>query len=231
VHPLSEEIRDWLQSHADAAGGAPTGYTGSPRPQYGVRVPDLRAFLREWEHRAALDMSTWINVLDDLYQGDYYEERTAAGMIFARFKKYRQQLDFATLDRWLGQLEGWAEVDTTCQSTYTARELLSNWDAWADFLTQLSTDDNINKRRASLILLVKPLRESPDRRLLELGLAQVERLKHERDKLITKAVSWVLREGTKQHTPAIRAYVGDNAASLASHVVREVRRKLDTGKR
>ena len=47
--------------------------------------------------------------------------------------------------------------------------------------------------------------------------------------MITKAVSWVLRETTKTHPDHVAAYLNDNQAALAGHIVREVNNKLRTG--
>jgi 3-methyladenine DNA glycosylase AlkD len=47
--------------------------------------------------------------------------------------------------------------------------------------------------------------------------------------MITKAVSWALREMTKTHPDQVTAYREDNRDVLASHVVREVDNQLRTG--
>jgi 3-methyladenine DNA glycosylase AlkD len=47
--------------------------------------------------------------------------------------------------------------------------------------------------------------------------------------MITKAVSWVLREMTKSHPDQVAAYLKENREVLAAHVVREVNNKLCTG--
>jgi 3-methyladenine DNA glycosylase AlkD len=62
-----------------------------------------------------------------------------------------------------------------------------------------------------------------------MGLSIVESLKHEKDKLITKAISWILRESIKQHRDAVGAYVGKNADNLPAIAIREFRKKFETG--
>ncbi len=74
-------------------------------------------------------------------------------MFLGYLSKLRKQIDIKSLDNWLGCLSGWAEVDSTCQSNFTEKELLENWNEWREFLIDLSKDKNINKRRASLVLL------------------------------------------------------------------------------
>ena len=95
----------------------------------------------------------------------------------------------------------------------------------------LARDENTDKRRAALVLLTAPISQSPDARILELSLELIDRLKGEKDGRITKAVSWLLRKGIKQHRAAIAAYLEANAAALPAIAARETRRKLATGKK
>jgi len=205
---------------------------GIDRICYGLRNPDRREIMLTWiKAHKDLSYDDWLALCDSLYHGDSYEERCASQTLLDKYPKYRRQLPLSQLDSWLGQLEGWAEVDTTCQSIFTHKDLLSDWDAWGTFLETLSQDDNMNKRRASLVLLVRPVSKSDDDRLLKQMFANVERLKHEDHKLITKAISWVLREASRQHHGAISAYIDENADSLPAIAVRETRKKLETGKK
>jgi len=207
-------------------------YSGSPHHSYGISVPTMRQIAREWSaaHRKTLPFDEWQAVLSALYAGDFIEERQIAGILLGRFGVFREQLPLATSEGWLEQLVGWMEVDTTCQSNFTDAELLRRWDEWHPFLRRLSTDANINKRRASLVLLVKPIRGG-DARLCDLALENTARLHQETDKLVSKALSWVLREGTRKHQERIVAFLDAYGDEMPSFVVREVRRKLDTGKK
>lgn len=209
--------------------------------------PEHRAISRRWygltnaQHRQiildfikahkALSFSEWLALIDILYQGESYEERCAPGTLFKRFPKFRRQLPLSRLDCWLGELEGWAEVDSTCQTVFTAADLLADWQGWEALLDALSRDSNVNKRRASLVLLTAPISKSADERILQLSFRLIDRLKSEKDKRITKAVSWLLRKGIKQHRNAISGYLDANAESLPAIALRETRKKLATGKK
>jgi 3-methyladenine DNA glycosylase AlkD len=59
----------------------------------------------------------------------------------------------------------------------------------------------------------------------------VQRLQGERDRMITKALSWVLRTMIAEQPDAVRRYLAGNAGELPSAVVREVRKKLETGRK
>ena len=49
--------------------------------------------------------------------------------------------------------------------------------------------------------------------------------------MITKAVSWVLRSLIAEQPETVRTYLAEHAGALQTTVVREVRKKLDTGRK
>jgi len=206
--------------------------SGSDRIWYRVRVPVLREMVKQWQARyqEAFGYEDWLTLLDTLYRGESIDERQVAGMILAAFPDHRRRLPLDKLEFWIGQLAGWKEVDSTCQSTFGASELLAAFDDWEALLIRLSYDENIAKRRASLVLLVKSIK-SPHPCFLQLALRLIDTLKYERDKRITKAVSWLLRSGLSRHPAEIAAYLGANAGSLPAIALRETRRKLKTGRK
>jgi 3-methyladenine DNA glycosylase AlkD len=122
-------------------------------------------------------------------------------------------------------------VDSLCQSTFTAQDLLIDWGNWGKMLTKLSVGKNISRRRASLVLLCKSVRGSDDARLADVAFANLDRLKEEKDILISKAVSWLLRALIKHHRLRVKDFVAKNRDVLPKFVVREVENKLQFGKK
>jgi 3-methyladenine DNA glycosylase AlkD len=98
-------------------------------------------------------------------------------------------------------------------------------------MNRFSKSENIQKRRASLVLLCSPLRHTDDESLARIALDTVERLKSEKAILITKAISWVLRSMVKHHKKIVAQYIKDNTGTLPSIAVRETLTKLKTGKK
>ena len=58
-----------------------------------------------------------------------------------------------------------------------------------------------------------------------------ERLAGDGDDMVVKALSWALRELSKREPVAARRFLKQHDAVLAARVKREVRRKLETGKK
>ncbi len=207
-------------------------HLGITRRWYGLKNNQRRDILLDFiAANRDLSYEAWVALIDALYHGDSYEERCAPQTLFRKFPRYRRQLPLAQLDQWLGLLEGWAEVDSTCQTVFNDKDLLADWTGWSALLESLANDTNINKRRAALVLLTAPITQSPDRRILQLALELIDRLKGEKDKRITKAISWLLRKGIKQHSHMIASYLEDQADNLPAIAVRETRKKLTTGKK
>ena len=225
----AQGIRDWIIENGMVGAGPPAGYSGSPRKQYGIRAPEMRRYVKDWiKAHPDLGYREWTDMLDALYGGDSLDERIVAGIFFSQCHEFRRRLPFKHFEFWSNHLEGWAVVDSTCQSSFRPKDLFLQWDEWQAFLQMLVLDNNINKRRASIVILVKPLRDSDDTRLLELALKNVLKLAPEKDRLITKAVSWVLRAATKHHRVAIAEFLDENEGILPAIALRETRKKLET---
>lgn len=54
-------------------------------------------------------------------------------------------------------------------------------------------------------------------------------LERDRDPMVTKALSWALRELSKRDPGAVRGFIAARSGALAALVLREVRNKLETG--
>jgi 3-methyladenine DNA glycosylase AlkD len=232
----ASDFLDFIQREAPEGtrNAVPHSYTGDTHIHYGLRVPEMRAFVKEWlkAHKATLTYDDWLATIDELYKSDSLEEKSFASNLLARFPKFRQQLPLAKMVEWLEELEGWAEVDSASYGNFSGKEMLDRWDEWEPFLREIAANANIHKRRASLVFLTKPIRETEnDDRFFNLALEFIEQLKHEKHKLITKAISWVLRESIKQHRNAVAAYVEQNEDSLPAIARREFKKKLETGKK
>jgi 3-methyladenine DNA glycosylase AlkD len=234
MNPHHRRILEQIQA-AEPGRGQTTQrpeHLGTARKWYGLKNEQRRRILLDFRAaRKDLNFADWLALIDSLYQGESYEERCAPQTLLLKYPRHRRQLPLAQLETWLGCLEGWAEVDSACQTVFSDKDLLADWEGWSALLASLAADANVNKRRAALVLLTAPITQSNDARILELSLQLIDRLKVERDKRVTKAISWLLRKGVKQHRDAIANYLEANAASLPAIAVRETRKKLLTGKK
>lgn len=207
-------------------------YDGTRKPCYSIKTSVKEQIAKDWlKKHLELSFSEYLGLLDSLHQGESHDEISVAGKLLGLLLKLGRKIKPTSLNKWLNFVEGWAEVDSLCQSNFTADDLLADWSNWKEIIKRLSKDKNINKRRASLVLLTKPVRDSDDKRLAKLAFNVVERLKAEKEILITKAISWLLRDLIKNHREAVKAYLENNSDSLPKIAVRETRNKLSTGRK
>ncbi|MGH7923274.1 MAG: DNA alkylation repair protein [Candidatus Binatus sp.] len=207
-------------------------YLGSGHLYYDVSIPNLRMLAKAWlkENKGVPD-AEFSAILDGLYRGRSYEEKVLASVLLSYHRAGRRAIGTKRLEAWLDGLVGWAEIDSLCQSAFTADEIVANWSEWRRFIRSLARDDNINKRRAALVFLTTPVRNSDDARLVAQAFETIEMLKQERDIIITKAVSWLLRSMVQHHQRAVSVYIKANRHSLPAIAVRETTRKIATGRK
>lgn len=207
-------------------------YLGTKHFHYGLSVPQLREIIKQWvKKHANLKIDELIALLISLSAGNSYAEKTTVGSLLHCYPKLRKQIDPKILDELLEDCLGWAEVDSLCQSTFNADEILSKWNNWKKVITQLNKNKNPHKKRASLVLMTKAVRDTNDQRLLNLALRCIDTLKTEKDILITKSISWLLRDMIKNFRTEVTQYLNQNSDSLPKVALREVKNKLTTGKK
>jgi len=226
---ILKQLKQFGQPNLD---GFDIKYVGTQKPSYHLKTEIQKQIIKNTLKSHDFDLTTFIDLVSSLYQhGTSYDEIIIAGRIVSALPKLRQQLQPSLLNNWLNYTQGWAEVDTLCQLSFAPDEFLSKWDQWQDLLIKFNSDPNVHKRRASLVLLTKPVSHSTDTRLSDLAFKNIDGLKLEKDILITKAVSWILRSLIKYHQDEVAKYLKDNKDSLPKIAYREATTKLLTGKK
>jgi 3-methyladenine DNA glycosylase AlkD len=207
-------------------------YLGSSSIYLNISVPKKRRLIREWaKENKDITYKEFVPLLNSLVQSTTFQEKSSVADLLVCFSEYRKQIPPSSLDRWLDHLSGWAEIDSLCQSTFMPGEILMKWDSWEKLIIKLSNDKNINKRRASLVLLTKAVRKQKDKRLKKLAFESISKLENEREILITKAVSWLLRELSFQYRSELKVYLSKHKENLPSIAYREAMNKLLTGRK
>lgn len=207
-------------------------YLGNDHPRYPISNPVLRTLAKEWmrEHR---DLTTkdFSALMTSLIKGESCTEKCFAGILMGYATREQRRVNPKLFNQWLNHLIGWVEVDTLCTGKHLAADIPYNWPAWKKIITQLSKSKNINKRRASIVLLCSPLGQVNDEQLAQAAFNNIDRLKTEKDVLITKAISWVLRSMIKYYPRQVKEYIHDNLETLPKIAIRESLMKLKTGRK
>lgn len=234
MNAFHEEILDLIKKNS----GKPTqhtflnSYLGNEHPRYPISAPVLRRIAKNWmKNHRDLSAKEIQQLLTSLVKGKSSTEKCMVGILLDATTKEQRKFDPACLEQWLDYLVGWAEVDSVCTGHYTITEIPANLKVWKVLLNRFSKSKNINKRRASLVLLCSPLRTIADPKLAQVAFKNIDRLKHEKEILITKAISWVLRSMVKHYRKSLQTYLKENTDTLPKIALRETMTKLRTGKK
>jgi 3-methyladenine DNA glycosylase AlkD len=205
-------------------------YLGNAHPRYAITAPVLRTLAKDWmrSHRS-LTRQEFTELIDSLIKAESSTEKVFAGILMDYATPEQGAFDPKLFGNWLDHLEGWAEIDAVCTGAYTIKQIPAAWKKWSLFLKKLSVDKNIGKRRASLVFLCSPIAHSDTEDMAEVALENIERLKSEKEVLITKAISWLLRSMIRHHKKTVAKYVKQNRDTLPKIAVRETLVKLKTG--
>lgn len=205
-------------------------YVGTKHHIYNVPIPTMRTIANTFakEHKD-ISVPDFVTLIDQLFFAPSFEEKILATMILAKFPAILASLPEASFDQWLGTLTGWAEVDSFCdeidywlrKNPTTGIKLLKKW----------NKDPYLEKRRASLVVLCSSLRHSPEPRWKTLGFTFVAARTHEKHVMITKAISWLLRSMVKYHKTEVKNYIHAHQDTLPKIAIREVTKKIMTGKK
>lgn len=206
-------------------------YLGNTNPRYAISMPKLRSVGKSWHKKRALTAKEFYQLVTSLLKAPSSTEKMLGGIFLDFDRKHLDEFDPKILKSWLNHVQGWAEVDTLCYGHFKVDHLLENWSAWKKLLSNLNKSKNINKRRASIVLLCKPLTRSDDERISKAAFQMIDSLKHEKEILITKAISWTLRSMVKLHRVDLQKYLNKNRNSLPAIAVRETTTKLKTGRK
>lgn len=196
---------------------------------YGLRVFELRQIVRAWRRgHKDVDCADLMALAEALWHGQSREERMLALELLRHYPQHIPQLAWSSFERWRRELDNWELTDVLGVGVL-GPWTLGDVDARAQHLRDLIADEDVWSRRLGLVGAIGLNRARTDASFPKLTFALMDQVKEERHPMITKAVSWMLRDLTKKHPDRVAAYLEGNRDLLAGHVVREVDNKLKTG--
>jgi 3-methyladenine DNA glycosylase AlkD len=201
-------------------------------PATATNVPELRAAAKIWAKKNKdMGAQEFEQVVTSLLVEPSDLKKCMGGILLGYMPKQRSQLNPAAYENWLEYTVGWAAIDAIFYGNFRAAEMLENFRNWEALIKRLSKSENINKRRASLVLLTKAVKQSGDKRLSKLAFLIIDRLKDEKSILITKAISWLLRNLVQWNRQDVEKYLSSNKSHLPKIAIRETLNKLRTGRK
>jgi 3-methyladenine DNA glycosylase AlkD len=198
-------------------------YLKSELAHLGVTVPEIRALAREAKREAKLDHDGLVALVTALWAREIHELRALAVMFLDAHPKLLGPGDVPLLERFLRESKTWALVDELAVHVVgglVARapdELASVLDRWA-------SDGDFWIRRASMLALLRPLREGGGD-FARFG-RYADRMLEEKEFFIRKAIGWVLRETSKRRPELVIEWLEPRAARASGITLREAMKYL-----
>lgn len=196
---------------------------------HGLRVFEIRQIVRA-RRRIHKDLACeeLLALVEALWDGPSREERMVALELLQHYPRCITGLAWSRFERWLRELDNWELTDVLGVG------VLGSWvsvdaDERVQHLWDLIEDEDVWDQRLGLVAIVGMNRARHDASFPDLTLEMVDEVKAEQHPMVTKAVSWMLRDLSKKHPDRVATYLEANREVLASHVVREVSNKLNTG--
>lgn len=220
-----------------AKSGKPTkhtflnNYLGTAHPRYAINNSGMRAIAKAYMKSHSLNVHSFTDLITGLIEGKSFTEKVMAGFLLDCAHQELLKFDPMLFDHWLSHVQGWAEVDTLCAGKYSKSEVAQQFATWKKILVRFSKSKAIEKRRASLVLCCAPLRSDRNEAILKVVFQNIKRLKSEKDVLITKAISWVLRSAIRHHKTEVQDFLKQHEHTLPKIAVRETWAKLKTGRK
>jgi 3-methyladenine DNA glycosylase AlkD len=184
----------------------------------------IRAWLgehRDWPFASVLELA------ETFWDAGRGREAVIAIELIGLSPREIPKLPWSFLERWRQPLCTWHDTDGFGIYIF-GPWLAADPRERSKHLRKLIKSEHICSRRLALVgtVILNRRRESA---IPELTFELVEAVAAERGPLITKAVSWALRELTKSHAELVARYVERNRERLPAIAVREVGNKLRTG--
>lgn len=192
------------------------------RTLLGTRVPDLKRIARDWiRGNPDVDRDELRVLVYELCEGETREEQMIGLMLlpplrpgWRDFDRLRRSLDtWEATDHLAHDLAEWVAADPDPRFN-RLRTMVRSRDLWTRRLAVV-TASQLNRKGLGL----------------DLTIELVDQVRAERDPMITKAVSWALRELAVASPEATERYLEQRSDELPAVAVRETRNKLRTGRK
>ena len=198
-------------------------YLKSPIDHYGVRVPAIRAAVKNLiRTQGGLTHRKALAVVRRLWASPVHEQRMAAVLLLEAHVDLLQPADLPLIENMIRGSFTWAYVDSLAANI--AGSVVKREPELARELDRWSEDESYWIRRAALLALLEPLRS---------GRGDWARFKRYSDKMlgekeffIRKAIGWVLRETSKKRPDRVRKYVSSRLGRMAGVTFREAVKRL-----
>jgi 3-methyladenine DNA glycosylase AlkD len=219
VRAAREEIVAQLRTAPKVASRGPRpaelqSYVGSPVPVLGLSVPTMRsivaAFAKDHKRLTAAELNA---LAAALWSGPVFEEKSVAILLLGRYEKILDDDSWRLVDGWVDAATGWALSDALASGPI-AGMVHANPSRFRDLL-RWTRAKSVWRRRASTYALHRLVHAGELDKPFEL----LEKLLHDGEFWVQRAVGTWLRECWKKDRPRTEAFLRMHARGLPPIVI------------
>ncbi|MCG6188714.1 DNA alkylation repair protein [Maribellus maritimus] len=206
------------------------GFTTNMK-RLGVSSPQIKKIVNDWS-KVLYDFSAqqWIGLCIELAGKEIFEAQVLSYELLWKNKRALAKLNQTQILELGNMLDNWVSVDS-----YST--MIAGWH-WREgtlpdsqILEWLKSGNHWLRRVAVVCTVSLNLRSKGGTGDTKRTLMVCEKVIDDRNDLIVKALSWALRELSKNDKPAVEDFLVKYQDRLHSRVVREVNAKLETGRK
>lgn len=197
----------------------------------GVKVPELKVVIKDVASRLKKESPREVVLFIKALSGSgIFEYRQLAYEVLEKHKGAMASLTLKDVTELSSGMDNWVLVDTF--SGMIAGPLWRDGQLPDSFIHKWLGSENRWERRAAVVCTVALNQKArggggdPER-----TLKICEAVAADKDDMVAKALSWALRELAKRDEKPVKDFIAEYEAVLPKRVLREVRNKLNTGKK
>jgi 3-methyladenine DNA glycosylase AlkD len=161
----------------------------SAQQAHATRVPEIRKVVSEWlKAHKGVPVSDLMMICEMLWSTGWREERIVAIALAKRHRDAIDEIDWDLIKRWSAAIDNWEHVDHLAELSAT---LLQRQPRLINRVEQLATSYNPWQRRLALVTMIVAGRDFAWREALR---RFTERMSHDDEPAVKKAVTWARRE-------------------------------------
>jgi 3-methyladenine DNA glycosylase AlkD len=213
MHPLVKEYKEKCKKLANIKDAIPMrNYMKSEMPFYGIKTPARKKIYSKLHNKYPLKtFDEWYQVIDELWNAQYREERYAALDTLGRYRVYHTLRIIPLIEHLVVTGAWWDYVDWI--ASRVVGDLFMNYPTeMKKTLKSWNQSKNMWLRRTSIIAQLR-FKEKTDEELL---YSFIRNTSHEEEFFIQKSIGWALREYAKTNPESVRKFINSNELSKLS---------------
>ncbi len=213
MHPFVKEYKEECEKHENSEDAiSMKNYMKSEILFYGIKTPARKKIYSNLHKKYPLKtFDEWYQVINELWDAQYREERYAALDILGKYNIYHTLRIIPLIEHLIVTGAWWDYVDWI--SSRVVGDLLDKYPSeMKKTLESWNKSKHMWLRRTSIIAQLR-FKEKTDEEMLYLFIKNTA---HEEEFFIQKAIGWTLREYAKTNPGSVKNFINSNKLSNLS---------------